>query len=279
MKIVFSEDCLQYSQAGHPESPERVRETYNFLKDRFEIVPPGRIEEADILRVHSQSLLDSVKGGDFFDADSPAYPNIYVHAMRAAAGAVAACELALAGETAISLLRPPGHHAGKDFLGGFCYFNNIAIAVARALPQVRRAAIIDFDCHHGNGTQDIFMGSPDVLYVSLHQSPLYPGTGHESIDNCRNFPLPAGTVEPAYLAVFKRALDEVRQFDPGLIAVSAGFDTYRGDPLTDMQLEIETYRKIGRAIRKLDQPTFAVLEGGYSSDLPQCAAAFLKGMV
>jgi len=278
MKIIFSDKCLRYSQAGHPESPERVRASYAYLKDKFQVVPPPEIEEADILLVHSQSLLDSVKTGRFYDADSPSYPDIFSYAKLSAGGAVTAAEIALDGETAMSLLRPPGHHVGRDFLGGFCYFNNVAIAVARALQRVGKVAIIDFDCHHGNGTQDIFLGKQNVLYVSLHQSPLYPGTGLTSEGNCLNFPLPAGTDEPSYMATFSKAIDEANKFAPELIAVSAGFDTYIRDPLTGLRLEMSTYEKIGKAIRELGKPVFAVLEGGYSDDLPECIHNFLKGL-
>ena len=278
MKIVFSNKCLEYSQAGHPESPERVRASHAYLKDKFEFVPPGEIEEGDILLVHSQSLLDSVKIGRFYDGDSPSYPDIFAYARLSAGAAVTASEIALKGDLSLSLLRPPGHHAGRDFLGGFCYFNNVAIAVAKALQQVNKAAIIDFDCHHGNGTQDIFLGEQNVLYVSLHQSPLYPGTGLTPEENCLNFPLPAGTDEPTYMTTFNKAMEAIYRFDPDLVAVSAGFDTYKGDPLAGLRLEKSTYEKIGRAIRELGKPLFAVLEGGYSDDLPECIHNFLKGL-
>ena len=278
MKVVFSDKCLEYSQAGHPESPERVRASYAYLKDKFEFVPPGEIDEGDILLVHSQSLLDSVKIGRFYDGDSPSYPDIFAYARLSAGAAVTASEIALNGEKAISLLRPPGHHAGRDFLSGFCYFNNVAIAVAKALQKVSKAAIIDFDCHHGNGTQDIFLGKQNVLYVSLHQSPLYPGTGLTSEGNCLNFPLPAGTDEPAYMTAFSKAIEAIYRFAPDLVAVSAGFDTYKGDPLAALYLEKSTYEKIGKAIRELGKPLFAVLEGGYSDDLPECIHNFLNGL-
>lgn len=278
MKIVFSEKCMEYSQAGHPESPKRVESSYEYLRDKFEFVPPSQIEEADVLLVHSQALLDSVKTGRFYDADSPSYPDIFSYAMLSAGAAVTASEIALEGDAAMSLMRPPGHHVGRDFLGGFCYFNNVAIAVAKALQQVGKGAIIDFDCHHGNGTQDVFLGEPNVLYVSLHQSPLYPGTGLTSEGNCLNFPVPAGTDEPVYMKTFMTAIKAIHRFAPDLIAVSAGFDTYKGDPLAGLRLEKATYEKIGKAICELGKPVFAVLEGGYSDDLPECIYSFLKGL-
>ena len=278
MRIIFSDKCLQCSQAGHPESPGRVKSSYEYLKDKYEVVPPSEIEEADILLVHSQSLLDSVKTGRFYNGDSPSYPDIFSHAMLSAAAAVTASDIALSNDTAMSLMRPPGHHVGRDFLGGFCYFNNVAIAVAKTLPQLGKVAIIDFDCHHGNGTQDIFLDKQNVLYVSLHQSPLYPGTGLTSEGNCLNFPIPAGTDEPDYMTTFNRAIEAIYRFAPDLVAVSAGFDTYKDDPLAGLHLEKSTYEKIGKAIRELGKPVFAVLEGGYSDDLPECIHHFLKGL-
>ncbi len=278
MKIVFSKRCLDYSQPGHPESPERVRASYEFLKQDFDFVAPQQDDESVLLTVHSSELVAAVKAESFYDADTPNFPQIFSYAFASVSAALTACQIALEGEVAFSLMRPPGHHAGRDFLGGFCYFNNVAIAVAKALEHVPRVAIIDFDCHHGNGTQDIFLGREEVLYVSLHQSPWYPGTGLTSEKNCRNYPLPAGTDEARYLEVLSQALADVERFDPALIAVSAGFDAYKLDPLTGLALEQETFGKIGALLRSLGVPMFAVLEGGYSADMPKCMAHFLRGI-
>ena len=278
MKIIFADSCLEYGQSGHPETPERVRSVYEALKDEYEIIAPEPATEDDVLLVHSKELLDRVKSGSFYDGDSPVYPNLYSHVMLAVGGALAAAEYAINGIPSFSIMRPPGHHAGTGFLGGFCYFNNIAIAAARALDKVNKVAIIDFDCHHGNGTQDIFMEHERVLYVSLHQSPLYPGTGTRTELNCLNYPVLAGTDEAAYLDTFSEALGEVNYFNPDLVAVSAGFDTFREDPITHLNLDIGTFEKIGRLIEALDKPVFSVLEGGYSAKMPQCAQSYLKGL-
>ncbi|MEW6413204.1 MAG: histone deacetylase [Candidatus Zixiibacteriota bacterium] len=278
MKIIFSKRCLEYSQPGHPESPERVRSTFEHLKDHYEVVEPTPADVADLLLVHTRDLIDRVSAGNFYDGDSPAYPHLAFYARLSAGAALMALKLALEGTASISLMRPPGHHAGKNFLGGFCYFNNVAIAAAKALDKVRRVAIIDFDCHHGNGTQDIFMGSDRVLYVSLHQSPLYPGTGYRSELNCRNFPVDAFTSGDDYMKIFSIALDEVREFSPELVAVSAGFDTFKEDPITNLGLDIETFERIGEAISSLGVPTFSLLEGGYSSGMPYCVQAYLNGL-
>ncbi|UCE23332.1 MAG: histone deacetylase [Candidatus Zixiibacteriota bacterium] len=278
MKIIYSETCLEYSQPGHPESPERVRSTYEHLGSKYEIVEPQAAAEEDILAVHTPDLVGLVRSGNFYDGDSPAYPNLYEHAMLSVGGAIAAADLALKGTPAFSLLRPPGHHAGRNFLGGFCYFNNIAVAVAKTLDEAQRIAIIDFDCHHGNGTEDICHGRENVLYVSLHQSPLYPGTGITSDLNCLNYPVRPGTGEEEYMATFLEALESVSEFNPGMIAVSAGFDTFKEDPITNVSLEIDTYGKIAQRIKALGRPVFSVLEGGYSASMPRCVEAYLEGL-
>ncbi len=280
MKILFSPKCLEYSQPGHPESPNRVSASYNYLKDKegFEFIEPAPCEEKDILLAHTQSLLSEVKSGRFFDYDTPSFPNIFEIASLSAGAAIEAMKLALSGENAFSLMRPPGHHATRNSLGGFCYFNNIAIASLTALEQVKTVAIVDFDCHHGNGTEDIVLGRKDILYLSLHQSPLYPGTGLHSRENCINYPLPADTTPDEYLSAFEKGLKEIKSFNPDLLAVSAGFDTYKHDPITGILLEKETYREIGKMLSALEKPVFAILEGGYSRDLPECIYQFLIGL-
>jgi acetoin utilization deacetylase AcuC-like enzyme len=170
---------------------------------------------------------------------------------------------------------------------GFCYFNNIAIAVARILETgtARKVAILDFDCHHGNGTEQIFQGDQRVLFVSLHQSPCYPGTGLVSRENCLNYPLPPGTGPDEFLAALDDAFGNIRAFQPEVLAISAGFDSYKGDPITQMKLEIDTYHDIGLRIARLCReggpssrlPGFAVLEGGYSRDFARCVEAFVNG--
>ncbi len=181
-------------------------------------------------------------------------------------------------EKAFSLMRPPGHHATRNDLGGFCYFNSIAIASLKAKEIIGKVAIVDFDCHHGNGTEDIMLGKKDFLYLSLHQSPLYPGTGLRSRENCINYPLLARTSPEHYLTVLAEGLKEVEKFKPDLLAISAGFDSYKLDPITSLSLEQETYGEIGRMLSALKTPTFAVLEGGYSRDLAECVYQFLAGL-
>ncbi|HTS16779.1 MAG TPA: histone deacetylase [Verrucomicrobiae bacterium] len=290
MVILYSPRCLDYAAVGHPESPERIRPTVGQLQREFHTweVPTPCTDE-DILRVHTSGLLEALRCGEFEDADTPFFPGILEIAKLSAGAAILAAEHALAGKAAFSLMRPPGHHAERDRIMGFCYLNNIAIAVAKTLhasPNVRRVAILDFDCHHGNGTEDIVRGDERVLFVSLHQSPCYPGTGLSSDGNVVNYPLAPGTGPKEFLAAFDDALTRIRRFDPQLLAVSAGFDSYKEDPITHMGLEVDTFYEIGRRVADLTQltdpgtaqlPCFAVLEGGYSREFPHCVDAFIGG--
>ncbi|MFW6283661.1 MAG: histone deacetylase family protein, partial [Minisyncoccales bacterium] len=170
-----------------------------------------------------------------------------------------------------------GHHAGKDYLGGFCYFNNIAEAVAQSN---LKTLIIDIDGHHGNGTQDIFEGNEKIFYISLHQTPNYPGTGLSSDKNYLNYPLKRDCGEKIYLETLKKSISEaLKIFSPEQIAVSAGFDTYKGD-LASLGLEKGSYKKIAQIIRKTKEKTnsriFAVLEGGYKENLGELIEIFVK---
>jgi len=279
MKIIFSKKCLEYGEPGHPESPQRVELTHKHLKEcGYESLQPNLAKDEDILSVHTKGLLRTVKSGQIFDIDTPSLPHIFDYAKLSVGSAIDAAELALKGENAFSLMRPPGHHATKNSVGGFCYFNNIAIAVQKTLGSIDRVAIIDIDCHHGNGTEHIFLGNQKVLYLSLHQTPLYPGTGLHSEKNCLNFPLLPGTDEKEYLEKLNQGLENVAEFDPVLIGISAGFDTYKGDPITNLNLEVGSYRKIAKLINEIKKPLFIVLEGGYSKEMPECAYQFLLGI-
>ncbi|MEW6555875.1 MAG: histone deacetylase family protein [Elusimicrobiota bacterium] len=286
MKIIYSEKCAEYNAPYHPESPARVLGTKKFLDTKgFEFVIPKPATETDIMAVHTKKLLEMVRKEDFIDADTPALPGIFNYALLSAGAAIEAANFSKSGEFAFSMMRPPGHHAGKNFLGGFCYFNNIAIATKYLIaqspnPRLKSGAtiaILDIDCHHGNGTQDIFLGDANVVYISLHQVPLYPGTGLKSEKNCLNFPLSPGTDETRYLEILDIALTEIKKVEPDIIGISVGFDTYENDPLTQLNLKKESYTKIAQKIAGLHLKTFAVLEGGYSPEMPECVFNFLAG--
>jgi acetoin utilization deacetylase AcuC-like enzyme len=281
MVFVYTPRCLEYSAPGHPERPDRLIGITARLKahpqHRWLTPDPCRVE--DILQVHTPGHLRAVQTGEYFDADTPHFPDIYEIARLAAGGAVVAAEEALAGHRAFSLMRPPGHHAERNRVMGFCYFNNIAIAVTKMLHErhLKRVAILDFDCHHGNGTEDIFYGDERVRFISIHQSPCYPGTGTATRKNCVNHPLPPGTPPAEFLEVLEQAVQAIQDFHPQLVGVSAGFDSYKDDPITDMALEVETYRHVGVALSRLKPPCFAVLEGGYADELAACVEAFVAG--
>ena len=273
MKIIYSEKCLEYNMPGHPESPERVMYSHKYLKEKgYTFVEPTPCTEEDVLAVHSRALFEEVQKGDFFDFDTPALPGIYDHALLAAGAAIEAMKTAAGGEPVFSLMRPPGHHATRKNLGGFCYFNNMAISIKNALKSRNRAAIIDIDCHHGNGTEDIFLSDDRVLFISLHQSPLYPGTG------LINYPLKPNTDVDSYLGVLEKALQKVRGHNPDIIGVSAGFDTYKNDPITNLMLDFGAYCRIGQLLKNLDKPLFTILEGGYDKDIPMCIGSYLEGI-
>lgn len=230
----------------------------------------------DVALLHDPAHYRRVVDGDFLDADTPDYPGIAQHALTSLSGALSA---ALADEPAFSLTRPPGHHAGKSRVAGFCYFNNLALAVARLQKEKKaaRVAILDVDVHHGDGTEELVLGRENVLFVSLHQVPLYPGSGLASRANCRNVPLEAGTGEADYLPLVEAELSRILAFKPEALAVSAGFDTYKDDPIAGLKLEKQTYKKLGRLIAETKLPRFAVLEGGYADDLPILVEKFLDG--
>jgi acetoin utilization deacetylase AcuC-like enzyme len=277
MIIVHSPRCLEYSAPGHPERPERIRTSVAELEEsRHTWLVPEPCPEADILRVHTLAMLRAVQAGNYEDADTPHFPNSYELARLSAGAAILASQQT---QPAFSLMRPPGHHAEHNRVMGFCYFNNLAIAVAKLLAdgQARHVAILDFDCHHGNGTEDIFRGDDHVLFVSLHQSPCYPGTGLASRENCVNYPLPPRTGPAEFLRALDDALAKIRAFAPDVLAISAGFDAYKDDPITEMALEIETYREIARRIAALRLRSFMVMEGGYADALADCVAAFVDG--
>jgi len=284
MKIIHDPACTGYSRAGHPERPARITGTVERLKNQPELpiawVAPSTVREEQILRAHSGAMLARLKISQDFDADTPAYENIGGYARASVAAALDALKLARAGEAVFSLMRPPGHHATRDQQMGFCFLNNIAIAVLEALAGgMKRVAVFDFDVHHGNGTEDILLDRDGAAFFSVHQFPAYPGTGaaHRG-NNCFNYPVEPSSPRETYRATLSRALQDLKAFDPELVAVSAGFDAYARDPLADGTLLAEDFHWVGQELRALGRPMFSLLEGGYSRDLPELIFAYLKGV-
>ena len=285
MKIVTDERCTGYSSPGHPERPARISRTLERLRNQKEIdivwAAPIPVEAVVIERAHNKEHIARVRtAADDFDGDTPAHPNIFDHAQRSVGGALAALKLAHKGETVFSLLRPPGHHATGDRAMGFCYFNSVAIAVLEALATgTKRAAVFDFDVHHGNGTEAILLNHSQAAFYSIHQHPCYPGTGTKDVgNNCFNYPVAPRTPREEYRNVLGRALGDLKKFKPELVAVSAGFDAYARDPLAQETLEAEDYHWLGQQLRALGVPVMSLLEGGYSNDLPELILAYLKGL-
>jgi acetoin utilization deacetylase AcuC-like enzyme len=287
--------CLQHDPGpGHPESPARLRAVLQALdQDRFaslDRVEAPRATREQLLRVHTAAHVDRIldilpaKGTVRLDEDTLMSPASAEAGLRAAGALVAAVDAVMQGSAtrAFCAVRPPGHHATPDQAMGFCLFNNVAVAASHAIAAhgLKRVAIADFDVHHGNGTQDIFLNDPRVLFISSHQSPLYPGTGgaeERGAGNIVNAPLAPGEGSYEFRALWNDALlPRLHAFKPQLVLVSAGFDAHSSDPLADIRLQAEDYAWITERLLDLarahaDGRLVSTLEGGY--DLGALAAS------
>jgi acetoin utilization deacetylase AcuC-like enzyme len=279
--IIFHDlRCVEYYRPGDPERPARITGTVPLLKDRHPAwiwSEPARAKDEELLRAHTREHLDHVANpADDFDTDTPAHAKIDRYARAAAGAAIAAARRAMKGERAFSLMRPPGHHAMRDRAMGFCYFSNIAVAALDALERgAERVAIWDFDAHHGNGTEDIVGRNDRIAFASIHQYPGYPGTGLTSFGQVANYPIPPYSTRGLHMDANEQGLRAVMAFQPDLLLVSAGFDAYVDDPITQMTLEKQDFTTLGTWLAQIEVPVAAVLEGGYSDDLPELVDAFL----
>lgn len=277
--------------SGHPERPDRVRSILETLKEwegfrGLQQLPPVTAEEECIKTVHSRNHLERIKktaGQSFNQLDPDTYtsPESFEIALKGVGSFVKLVELVLKREldSGFAVVRPPGHHAESNRAMGFCLFNTVAIAAQLALKQggARKTAIVDFDVHHGNGTQEIFYSRSDVLYISQHQYPFYPGTGHfrevgEGTGKgfTVNFPIQAGMGNHFYGSLFRDfVIPVLRQYRPDLILVSAGYDAHRDDPLGGMSLDEDGYGELVNLLNTVAQEVSEgriayVLEGGYN---------------
>lgn len=279
--------CLQHDPGpGHAESPARLRAVLQALdQDRFAVVDrveAPRATREQLLRVHTAAHIDRIlaiapeTGTVRLDEDTLMSPASAEAGLRAAGAVIAAIDAVMEGSVshAFCAVRPPGHHATPDTAMGFCLFNNIAAGAAHAIAAhgLKRVAIADFDVHHGNGTQDIFQREPRVLFISSHQSPLYPGTGREDehgAGNIVNAPLSPGDGSYEFRELWDGALlPKLHAFKPQLVLVSAGFDAHRNDPLADIRLQTEDYAWITERLVDLARAhaggrLVSTLEGGY----------------
>jgi len=293
-------DCLKHDMGTyHPECPQRLVAIENELKatglleqlQRYE-APPVTTEQ--LARVHTPDYIESIRqaspaaGLIALDADTAMNPFSLNAALHAAGAAVLATDLVLAGtvNNAFCAVRPPGHHAESDRAMGFCLFNNIAVGVAHAITQhhLQRIAILDFDVHHGNGSEEIFRDNPHVMLCSTFQHPFYPYSGANSAtERMINVPLPRGSNGGVFRqAVTDHWLPVLDRFKPDMIFVSAGFDAHRDDDMAQLQLEDEDYVWITRQIKALAAKyshgrIVSALEGGYElKSLGRCVAAHIR---
>ncbi len=272
---------------GHPECPERA-EVMDVVAGRWrrqggEVVAPREASKEQLVRVHDaehlRRIAETAGASMALDVDTYTSPESYEIALLAAGAVGDAVERVLGGSSqrALALVRPPGHHAERSKAMGFCMYNNVAVAAAHARTLgARRVAIVDYDVHHGNGTQHIFEDNPEILYVSIHQYPYYPGTGAaEEIGSGQgrgftvNVPVEVGAVDEDYRVVFEDVvIPVVRQFGPDLVLLSAGFDAHERDPLGGMRLTSRAFAAMTMELRRVAEEcclgrTVAVTEGGY----------------
>lgn len=280
MNIVFDQAALNFGTENHPERPSRIQRSERFLRQThadWSWISSRPASEEEILRVHSREHLQRLRVKADFDSDTPYYQDIEDYARLAAGAAIEVVNQSLAGQRAFSLMRPPGHHATREMAMGFCYLNNVAIAGMHALHEgQQKIAIWDFDAHHGNGTESIVHLHPGIRFASVHQYPGYPGTGMSSFDNIGNYPVNPGSDPAVHVIKAEQSLGELLTFRPDLILVSAGFDAYFDDPITDMTLSEDDFATFGRWLHETKIPSGAILEGGYSTYLPKLIEAFLS---
>jgi len=302
--IVYDDAFLAHDTGPHPECPERLEVIVTALRDQFAgtltWIEPRPATEEEILRVHSKRHLERVRevcgrrGGGHLDHDTPCSEESYEVALLAAGAGLVGADSLMKGEVdrVFGVVRPPGHHASRDQAAGFCIFNNVALAVAygRSRWNWKRVAILDWDVHHGNGTEALLGSDPNVLFISWHQWPQYPGTGgpgsSDGLDTVLNLPLPRGAEGPTYLHLFEEKVSpRVRAFQPDVLFVTVGFDAGAEDPLGGMLLEATDFQSLAAQASALadelcEGRLLSLLAGGYSlSALGRYASGHVQGLL
>ncbi|MFH1613407.1 MAG: histone deacetylase [bacterium] len=305
--LIYHQDYLEHNTGHHPENKYRLIYTLkhlqkSFLKKHLIYISPLKADEKYLQLIHTQKYIDFVKkscknGNKFIEKDTPICENSFNVALLAVGGVFSGIDAVMKQKvsSAFVLLRPPGHHAEKDKAMGFCLFNNIAIG-AKYIQQkynIQKIFIIDFDVHHGNGTQQAFYEDPSIFFTSIHQYPFYPGTGNKNEIGEKkgkgftlNIPLSVNSGNEEYEKNFEKYIfPEIKKFKPDFFLISAGFDAYEQDPLSNMNLTIEGFNKIGKLISEISNiysngKIVSILEGGYNiNKLPYLIEAYLEAFI
>ena len=309
MTVIIYDDIYLKHDTGpdHPENSARIINTIEHLRSancwqKLDIKKPRAATEAEVSAIHSTSQIEQIaeiarSGGGYLDPDTYVSSDSYEAALNAAGAPLTAIDLIMDKKVynAFCLVRPPGHHATPEKGMGFCLFNNVAIAAKyiQSRYSLDRIVIIDWDVHHGNGTQDAFYDDPSVMYFSMHRYPFYPGTGAEEETGkdsgsgfTINIPLSYNTEPQEYLKFFEEILEKrVKPFKPQFILISSGFDAYRLDPISGLSLEASDYNKLTKLTQNIakdccDGRIVSCLEGGYHLlDLPKCIEEHLNGLM
>jgi len=309
MTVIIYDDIYLKHDTGpdHPENSARIINTIEHLRSancwqKLDIKKPRAATEAEVSAIHSTSQIEQIaeiarSGGGYLDPDTYVSSDSYEAALNAAGAPLTAIDLIMDKkvDNAFCLVRPPGHHATPERGMGFCLFNNVAIAAKyiQSRYSLDRIVIIDWDVHHGNGTQDAFYDDPSVMYFSMHRYPFYPGTGAEEETGkdsgsgfTINIPLSYNTEPQEYLKFFEDILEKrIKPFNPQFILISSGFDAYRLDPISGLSLEASDYNKLTKLTQNIakdccDGRIVSCLEGGYHLlDLPKCIEEHLNGLM
>jgi acetoin utilization deacetylase AcuC-like enzyme len=283
--LVYSDEYLKHDTGNHPESSKRLEAILSLLEEKnvlkyLTFINPRKADLREIEYIHSPSYFQEVRkicqeGGGFLDSDTPVSSESFEVALLAAGGVFSAIDRVVDGlDSAFCLIRPPGHHALREKGMGFCVFNNVALGAKYGKDEhrLKKVLIIDWDVHHGNGTQEAFYRDPSVLYFSLHCYPHYPGTGNikeigegEGKGYTVNIPLSPGCGDSDYIYIFEEILLPItKEFKPDITFISAGFDAHRDDPLGGMNLTSQGYGALTSLVKESSKRIVSCLEGGYN---------------